>query len=481
MREVSPGALAPPADHTPGLLLLHPETASAPVHPLTEIVTTVGRAGTAGLVLASNLVSSTHAVLSWDGSELRLEDHGSRNGTFVNGSRVGVSALADGDRVRFGDVLFKVVREGALRYVGFGLDGSRPGEAPASTRARMLAGAVGGFRMAEVERQLDAAAASLLTVLLLGETGTGKEVFARHVHARSGRKGPFVPVHCGAIPPHLIESELFGASKGAYSGAVRDRPGHFRAAHGGTLFLDELGDMPLEAQTRLLRVLQDRVVVPVGESHGAPVDVRVIAATHRDLPAMAAAGAFRQDVLQRIKELVVELPPLRARREDLLPLCRAFLLRHGRAELGVGGRFMAALAEHPFPGNVRELEALLKRAVALAPPGTRELGDEHLPAEVNEAMKGHGTSEFAWGRGPESRITSEPEAEDERPAGPDGPAEKGALPPEDLPPKEVVLWLLRHHRNNVSALARAFDRKRSWVVRVLGYHQIEVGRRGHGF
>ncbi|MEC7583858.1 MAG: sigma-54 dependent transcriptional regulator, partial [Planctomycetota bacterium] len=213
------------------------------------------------------------------------------------------------------------------------------------------------------------------TVLLRGETGTGKEVIARALHDLSHRaKGPFVPVNCAAIPEQLMESMLFGHEKGSFTGAAQTRRGHFEEAHGGTIFLDEIGDMAVELQAKILRVLQDRVVIPIGGRRQIKVDVRILAATHQDLEQMVKAGRFREDLYYRLRELQVVLPALRERREDLEMLITRFL-NDAVEELGLSERpqlhpeAMALLARHPFRGNIRELQHLLKGAVLRAQGG----------------------------------------------------------------------------------------------------------------
>jgi transcriptional regulator with GAF, ATPase, and Fis domain len=241
------------------------------------------------------------------------------------------------------------------------------------------------------------------TVCLTGETGTGKEVIARHLHASSLRSsGPFVVIDCGAIPAGLIESELFGHAAGAFTGAGAARKGLFREANGGTVFLDEVGELPLELQTRLLRVLQERTVQPVGSAERVPIDVRVLCATHRDLRQRVAEGTFREDLYYRISVLTVPIPPLRERGGDVLLLARHFLQRFAADYVvGVTGftrEAAEALAAHPWPGNVRELEHCIQRAVLLATPPfvTRKdigLGEEPdgapgAPAERELAFPG---------------------------------------------------------------------------------------------
>lgn len=205
------------------------------------------------------------------------------------------------------------------------------------------------------------------TVVIHGETGTGKEVLAQAIHAYSGRaKGPMVKLNCGAIPENLVESELFGHVKGAYTGAVRARPGRFQAANGGTLFLDEIGDMSLSAQTKLLRTLQERVVEPVGADEPVPVDVRVVVASHVDLEEAVSAGKFREDLYYRLSVFPIEIPPLRDRPEDVLPIAeetlREIATRTRRGPWTFTDDAKEALARAPFPGNVRQLVNAVERA-----------------------------------------------------------------------------------------------------------------------
>jgi len=232
--------------------------------------------------------------------------------------------------------------------------------------------------MRAVLEQVQRVAPSDTSVLLRGETGTGKEGLARMVHDLSPRReAPFVPVNLAAIPEGLIESELFGHEKGAFTGAVRRRTGRFEQADGGTIFLDEVGDAPASVQVRLLRVLQERELTRVGGAEVVKVDVRVVAATNRDLEAAVAAGAFRQDLYYRLAVFPVRLPPLRERPGDLRPLAEHFLRRHAaamhRRPPEVPEAFWKALAAHPWPGNVRELENFVQRALILSPGPALEL------------------------------------------------------------------------------------------------------------
>ena len=217
-------------------------------------------------------------------------------------------------------------------------------------------------------------ARSKATVLISGESGTGKEMFSRYLHSHSDRAGkPFVAVNCAALPADLIESELFGAEKGAFTGATAARAGRFERAHGGTLLLDELAELPLPAQAKLLRVLQEGEIERLGSAQTRKVDVRVVAATNVDLEQAVAEGRFRRDLLYRLNVYPIRIPPLRERTDDLEPLAlhllAQFVAAHGKHVAGFTDRALSALRSHDWPGNVRELENLVERGVILAPPG----------------------------------------------------------------------------------------------------------------
>jgi DNA-binding NtrC family response regulator len=236
------------------------------------------------------------------------------------------------------------------------------------------------------------------TVLVTGESGTGKELAARSLHAASARaERSFVGINCGAIPAELLESELFGHERGAFTGADRARRGLVETAEGGTLFLDEIGDMPLEMQVKLLRVLQERRIRRVGGSEEIPVDVRVITATHRQLGDLVAKGTFREDLFYRINVIRIELPPLRERKDDIAELAWRLAERHAtrmcRRIESIGACFLEPLTRHDWPGNVRELENVIERAVALS--GSRELTREALPPELLERRAHARTRETA--------------------------------------------------------------------------------------
>jgi transcriptional regulator with PAS, ATPase and Fis domain len=222
------------------------------------------------------------------------------------------------------------------------------------------------------------------TVLILGESGTGKDLLAQEIHARSPRAGkPYVAVNCAALPETLIESELFGYERGAFTGAAQQKKGKFELASGGTIFLDEIGDMNPVTQAKVLRVLENRTIERLGGTQSIPVDVRVISATHRNLAAEIRNGKFREDLFYRLRVVTLELPPLRAHKGDVALLAEAFLQMHG-ARLGRTARLtreaLAAIERYDWPGNVRELKNALERSVVLC--RKEEIGVEDLPAEV---------------------------------------------------------------------------------------------------
>jgi two-component system response regulator PilR (NtrC family) len=264
-----------------------------------------------------------------------------------------------------------------------------PGEARGSAALGRMAGR--SVAMQQVRDLVEKVARSMAPVLVSGESGTGKELVARAIHEASPRGDkPFVAVNCGAIPEHLLESEFFGYRKGAFTGAHEDREGFFQAAEGGTLFLDEIGELPLPMQSKLLRVVQERAVRPIGAVAEVPLNVRLVSATHRDLGAAVHAGHFRQDLFYRLNVIQIRVPPLRERLEDLGPICERLLQRIAH-DAGVSPPprltegALAHLAGQSFPGNVRELENLLHRAVALS-------GGDVLDRQDLELAPAHGDS-----------------------------------------------------------------------------------------
>ncbi|MFO1339741.1 MAG: sigma-54 dependent transcriptional regulator [Burkholderiaceae bacterium] len=268
----------------------------------------------------------------------------------------------------------------------------RPGAPATSAPLSRLVG--DSDAMQQVRELIEKVARSMAPALVQGESGTGKELVARAIHEVSARAGqPFVAVNCGAIPENLLEAEFFGYRKGAFTGANEDRAGFFQAANGGTLFLDEIGDLPLAMQSKLLRVIQERAVRPVGAVNEVPLNVRIVSATHKDLDGEVAAGRFRQDLFYRLNVIRIAVPPLRERRGDLEPISLALLGRIARdAGVTPAPRLTLAaherLARYAFPGNVRELENLLHRAVALSSGDLIDANDLGLPEVVLQDSSG---------------------------------------------------------------------------------------------
>ncbi|HEY5999270.1 MAG TPA: sigma-54 dependent transcriptional regulator [bacterium] len=304
--------------------------------------------------------------------------------------------------------------------------------------------------MARVLEVADRVAPTDATVLVTGESGTGKEAVARRIHVRSRRvDGPFVAVNCAAIPGELLESELFGHTRGAFTGAVRERPGRFRQAAGGTLFLDEIAEIPLALQAKLLRTLQERVVDVVGGDAPVPVDVRIVAATNRDLPERIREGAFREDLYYRLNVVEIRVPPLRERPEDIPPLVEHFMRElSADRELSVPPAVMAELAARPWPGNVRELKNACERLAILSRGGEVALGD--LPPAP---------------RGREDAAAAETEAEGWPPLPPEG------LSLVDLE-KKVIERALRLKGGNISQAAAYLRVPRHILVYRIEKHGI---------
>lgn len=268
------------------------------------------------------------------------------------------------------------------------------GKQPESSAFRSLVGA--SPCMQSLRHTMQQVAATEASVLILGESGTGKEVVARNLHNSSNRRdGPFVPINCGAIPAELLESELFGHEKGAFTGAISARAGRFELAKGGTLFLDEVGDMPLTMQVKLLRVLQERIFERIGGNKSLTADVRIVAATHKDLEEMIVSGDFREDLFYRLNVFPIEMPPLRERTEDIGLLINELVARMEQEQRG-SVRFneaaIASLAQHDWPGNVRELANLVERMAIMYPQGV--VGVSELPKKFRYIDEDDGIQEL---------------------------------------------------------------------------------------
>ena len=364
--------------------------------------------------------SSQHARITRVGSQWVLEDLKAKNGTWVRGEAITRQALADRDVI--------VIGHTALVFRDDGGDDLPPARVPGITTLST-----------ELDRELarlESAAGTRMPIEISGATGTGKELIARGAHTLSRRAGAFVAINCGALPAQLLESELFGHRKGAFTGATEDRAGLFRAAEGGTLFLDEIAELPLSSQAALLRVLQEGEVTPLGADRAIAVDVRVVTATHKDLDAEVAADRFRADLRARLLGVSVRLSPLCERPEDIGPLVTAFLDRHGaRSDISFSSDVVISLYQHGWPLNVRELERTIGAAVGVA-GGRIEL--EHLPKQLA--------------------------------APPGGGVALASLSAADRELRESLTVAMREHDGNVAAIARALGKDptqiRRWLKRL---------------
>jgi DNA-binding NtrC family response regulator len=363
------GSSRPPADGDGGMLLVAGEGMLTHFLLLRNEVV-IGRAPECDVVIEHAAFSRRHALLRL-GPPLTLEDLGSKNGTRVARSLLepGVPApLAVGESFHVGRFSFVVVRSPRSR--------SFSTQASLNDALRVLDPTAG--RPNALVRDI---AKSGLSTLILGETGVGKEVLAETLHRLSERKGQLVRINCAAIAPALIESELFGHEKGAFTGAAHSRPGLLEAADGGTVFLDEVGELPAEAQAKLLRAIETHELMRVGAVRPIKVDVRFVAATNRDLAAAVASGRFRSDLFFRLDGVTLLIPPLRERRDQIGPLALQFLQsvgeRSGRSSaLRLGPKLLDELERYHWPGNVRELKMVIERAIILARGG--EIGPRHL-------------------------------------------------------------------------------------------------------
>jgi two-component system, NtrC family, response regulator AtoC len=328
----------------------------------------IGRTAEAGIRLDHPSVSRRHAMLVLDGERMRLDDLGGSNGTFLNGQRLAPRSqtwLSTGALVEVGSVLL-VVKDAAR---------SAPPRSPPSPDLVLA-----DPKMTEVYQQLEMVAKSSLSVILLGETGSGKELCATRVHQLSPRAAhPFLKVNCAALVETLLEAELFGYERGAFTGATQAKAGLLESAHGGTLFLDEVGETPLSTQAKLLRVLESGEVVRVGAVKPRSIDVRFVSATNRNLRDLVTQGSFRQDLFFRLDGISISIPPLRDRPSEISELTRAFLASAAQAAsrrpLDITPEAMRALQNYPWPGNVRELRNVITRSVLLCKTDRLELED----------------------------------------------------------------------------------------------------------
>jgi transcriptional regulator with GAF, ATPase, and Fis domain len=333
---------------------------------------TIGRSAVNDLVLTDTSISGTHAEIVLGDTGVQLHDLESTNGTYVGGIRIRSAWIEPGMVVKLGKTEIELSSADEVQIPISGEDhfGALYGRSPA---------------MREVFAILERVAPTEMSVLIGGETGTGKELVARALHDESPRhKGPFVVLDCGSLPRELAEGVILGHKKGTFTGATSDRPGCFEEADGGTLFLDEVGELPLDLQPKLLRVLDRREVQRIGESQVRKVDVRVVAATHRDLRMMVGQGSFREDLYFRLSVMSVDLPPLRVRGDDVVMLAERFLEDLVRAMNGTMSKptfsesARVALMAEVFPGNVRQLKNIVQRAAHLCRHGIIEPSDLHL-------------------------------------------------------------------------------------------------------
>jgi Sigma-54 interaction domain/FHA domain/Bacterial regulatory protein, Fis family len=390
-----------------------------------------------GLELPDPSLSTRHARILRDGGGWIVEDAGSKNGTHVGGARIDRTTVADHAVIDAGRC-FVVLGDG-----GGALD---PGDATIAVDEAGSGGELDTLdpRLAATFAVLVRVARAQVPILILGETGTGKELLANAIHRASARAGACVAVNCAAIPANLVESELFGYRRGAFSGASEDRLGLVRASDGGTLFLDEIAELGLGPQAALLRVLQEREVVPLGATAPVAVDLRVVAATCQDPAALVALGRFREDLLARVAGHTVTLPPLRRRAADLGLLIARVLRRHagGRA-ITLARETARAMFLHDWPRNVRELDHALASAIAIGGDGG-ELELAHLPAEL---------------RAPRKPPTPTPA-------------------PRPIPTdRDALAALLREHSGNVTHVARALCISRTQLRRLAA----KVGLDPDGF
>jgi DNA-binding NtrC family response regulator len=398
-----------------------------------------------GVCLHDPRASRLHAVLhvTSRSRRVRIADEDSKNGTFVNGERVDECWLEDGDVIRVADTHFLLrtdIRDEADAPVE-GIVGS----APTIQALRRTIAQVGPHEV---------------TVLLLGESGSGKEVAAAAIHQCSARRGAFVAVNCAAIPEQLAESQLFGHVAGAFTDARSDSAGFFRSAEGGTLFLDEIGELPQALQPKLLRALEQRAVTPVGATRTVPCDVRIVAATNRDLEASVGGGAFRGDLFARLAEFTVHVPALRERVEDVLPLlAHAF----GSPIPPLSPDLVAALLGHGWPYNVREVFAVAREL------RVRGSGHDLLEPELVMHRLGRPSLDASGPRAPRSSRVDPDEATDD--GVPDRESGEVRLPP---PTREELERILSSCRGNIRAISRTTGRSRMQVYRWIEQYGLDL-------
>jgi transcriptional regulator with GAF, ATPase, and Fis domain len=401
----------------------------------------IGREGhVAGpLALPDSEISRHHATIERVDGAWTIADQGSRNGTFVDGRRVERAPLADGTVVRVGRTLL-VHAAAELRS-----DERLP---PPPRDSRLVGDSIPALR---VQAEIELVARQALPVLILGDTGVGKELVAGEIHRRSGRAGRFVAINCAAIAPELAESELFGHVAGAFTGASRSAEGVFVAAHGGTLFLDEVGELPSALQAKLLRALANGEVRPVGASAAQTVDVRVIAATLRDLDAAVREEHFRTDLLNRLAGWRVHVPSLNARRDDIIAITGTFLARH--AGLALTADAAEALVLHDWTGNVRELERVVAAAAVRALAVGSAIDLAHLPPALGARLRDR----------PRATVVTPPPPAILVPA------------PGAVPTRDELCATIEQMAGNMARVAEHYRKDRQQIYRWVHRYGIDVG------
>jgi DNA-binding NtrC family response regulator len=463
--KVSVAAVASPSTLTLRLVYSAGEVVLPPTtHTLGRGATPIGREAPSGIRLPNDKrTSRLHATIhSGPQGRFRIVDESSRNGTHVNGERIESAVLEDGDLVSIGDSYFVVRAE----PIGL-LDEAIPSLLGTAPQMRALR------RVIKQIAPLDA------TVLLLAESGCGKEVAARALHQESGRKGPFVAVNCSAITETLAESTLFGHTAKAFSGA-QAHSGLFRAAEGGTLFLDEVGELPPAIQPKLLRVLQDRMVLPIGATTPLSCDVRIVSATNRDLSSAVEEQSFRGDLFARLAEFPLRLPPLRERREDML----IFLMRAlGEPAPRLSSQLAETLLLYRWPFNVRQVLAVAKQLRIRGGEATQY--DLSMIADLLRQMGSAASTGTSPPASPPSANVNAPASvsgasgEEERDDGPE--REEDVDNNERVPDRAQLEDLLRRHGGIISDVARHVRRSRKQVYRWIEHHQLDVAAfRGGG-
>ncbi len=397
----------------------------------------VGTQPDASLRLTDPTVSRYHLELQARPEGVRVKDLGSRNGTFSLGTRIQEVTVAGTAEFALGRTVLRIEPE--LQT---------PTTSGLSSRTS-FGDAVGQHpSMRRVFEVLERAARTDFTLLLLGETGTGKELLARAIHTHSARSDrPFVTVDCGAMAPTVVESELFGHVRGAFTGASTERKGMLLAAHGGTLFLDEIGELPLDLQPKLLRVLESGTVRRVGDDTTHQVDLRVIAATHRDLESEVAAGRFRADLYYRLAVVPVQVPALRERADDIPLLARRILQEAGRPDFALSSELEQKLIEHSWPGNVRELRNVIQAVLAGGDLALLEARRPASPTNGNDETDALKELPFKEAK---ERIV-------------------------DAFTREYLVALLHRSGGNVSEVARSAGLARSHVHALLSKYGIKSG------